>query len=712
MTGTATEPELAGADPEVAPPGADRAPAWFELSVVGALVLMALVGTIGLALAILGVYRTWATLVLAIPLAVAAVLLLARRLDAAPSGPHAVRGALVALLLCSAFTAFAASVPSQNVVVTRDPGSYANTALWLTQDGSLQVDPTEQTFGGVDGLRFSGAAVYKGDDDTLEFQFNHLASVVMAVGQDVGGYRLMYRMPALAAGLGLLAIYAVAVRASRRPYVSVLAPTLLAVGMPMLYIARNTYSEPFAMALLWGAVLVLASLHPRPSRVVGGLGGLMVGALLATRVDSLAYVAALMPLAAVSVAAAPTGTLRRGRARSWACALGVAAAVGVVGWIDLVERSSVYARNLSSQLGLLRMLTVASLLLSVLGALTWIRRERPPAWAVVHRARIATAAGASVVVVLLLGWWVRPHVQTVMGSLPIDAVASAQTRDGLTVEPRRVYHEDTLRWMAWYLGPPALLAAIGGLGWSTTRFLRGRATAWQAAAVALGLCGGVLYWWRPRITPDQLWATRRFIPAVFPSLAVMVVVTVGAALGMLATRVGPRHARWRQLAAAVAVPVLVVPPLMTTWPLRWQRDQYGYQQVIAETCDMIGPGNAAVVVGNYATITLPQTLRSWCGVPVAAQGDAFTGASPPEAARRVAAELADDGWGTVLVAASAQELEAYRVEGGPSPVSTSEAVDEWAHEPTVDRAPHRYRRQDQPWNLPSPFSLSTLPVEP
>ena len=523
----------------------------------------------------------------------------------------------------------------------------------------------------------------------------------------MGGYRVMYRVPALVAGLALLAVYAVAVRASRRPYVSLFAPALLAVGMPMLYIARNTYSEPFALALLWGAVLVLGSLHARPSRTTGAVGGLLVGALLATRVDALAYVALVTPLAAISVAVAADSGRRRSRAWAWASALGVGTLIGAVGWIDLVARSTVYARNLSDQLGLLRLLTLASLLLSVLGALRWIRRPSTPAWMARHRGRIATTAGVLVVVLLLLGWWVRPHVQTVSGGFANDAISSAQAREGLEEDPFRLYHEDTLRWMAWYLGAPALFAAVLGFGWSVRRFVLGRGNSWVTASAVLGFVGGALYWWRPRITPDQLWATRRFIPAVFPSLAVMVVVVVGLLLGFLATR-----PNWQRAAAVVAVPLLLVPPVLTTWPLRWQRDQYGYQQVIAETCDMIGSGNAVVVVGNFASITLPQTLRSWCGVPVAAQGDAFAEGPPDEAARRVAAELAEDGWGTVLVATRPEDLESYVTAGGPTPRTTSSAVDRWAHEPTVDRAPHRYRRQDQPWNLPSPFSLSTLPVEP
>ncbi|MGQ4719399.1 hypothetical protein ACUN22_37800, partial [Streptomyces anulatus] len=134
---------------------------------------------------------------------------------------------MAVLVVVGAGVTYAAAVPSQNVVVTRDPGSYVNTALWLSRTGGLELEPDQGVFGDVPELRYEGAGVYLTEDDELQFQFTHLASVLLAGAYAVGGERLLYRAPALAMGLGLLALYAVAVRVTRRPGLALVAPVLM-----------------------------------------------------------------------------------------------------------------------------------------------------------------------------------------------------------------------------------------------------------------------------------------------------------------------------------------------------------------------------------------------------------------------------------------------------------------------------------------------------
>lgn len=170
----------------------------------------------------------------------------------------------MAVAVAMAFAGFAASRPSQNVLVDRDPGSYTNTARGLVGDGSLQIDARGQAFANVSGLSFTSQAVSDvgparsviagGPPEPsghLEFQFNHMTSVVLATSYALGGRALMFRLPALAILVGLLLIYAVAVRACRRPWVALLAPAALAGAAPILYVSRNTYSEPFTLVPLW-----------------------------------------------------------------------------------------------------------------------------------------------------------------------------------------------------------------------------------------------------------------------------------------------------------------------------------------------------------------------------------------------------------------------------------------------------------------------------
>ena len=237
----------------------------------------------------------------------------------------------------------------------------------------------------------------------------------------------------------------------------------------------------------------------------------------------------------------------------------------------------------------------------------------------------------------LLGLWlVRPEIQTVKAPYLVSTTRAIQRRDGLTVEPRS-YSESSMRWMAWYLGIPALVAAIAGLTIAAWRTVRGRATTAIVAVGALTLGGGAVYWWDPSITPSHPWASRRFIPAVFPGLTVMAVVTLAAIAALPLVRRRRPAVRW--IAAVVAFAALIIPAAATTWPVRWQRNMGGFLRPITETCDGMTGKPAVIVTGAYEQLALQQTLRSWCGVPVAAQGSAFGTQSPQE----IAAKLRDTG---------------------------------------------------------------------
>jgi hypothetical protein len=717
VTAGTADPAVADPEPGPAPadptgPATDRAPAWFEAGVVVLVSAMAGTGVVGLGLGLLGWYRTWAALGAGAAAGVAAALVLRGSLERTPVSRSSHRAAMAVLVLVGAGVVFAALTPSQNVLVTRDPGSYTNTALWLSRTGGLELDVDQGVFGDVPALRYEGAGVYRTEDDELQFQFNHLASTLLAASYDVGGDRLLLRAPALAMGLGLLALYAVSVRVTRRPYLSLVAVALMGLAMPSLYLARNTYSEPFTLALLWGALLLAGLLHRRPRAVVGVLLGLLLGALVGVRVDALSYVALAFPLAAVSILSAE-GELRRRRLVAWAAVALTGLAAGAVGWWDLVDRSGHYARDLAPLIAQLRRAVLASLVVSVLGGLVWWRWEWLRRSCRRISAPVAAAASVAVVLVMALLWLVRPQVQTVVTGTPFPAVAVLQERAGLRVEPARTYYEESLWWMAWYLGVPALVAAIAGAAVITRRFLLGRAGPWAAGTLALCLGAGSLYWWNPSITPDHLWAMRRFVPAVLPGLCVLAVVAVVAVDDLWGRRLRRSWtAPTRGAAAVLAVGLLLVPPALTTWPLRWQRDQGGYLLPVRSACEVVGDDGAVIVVGGAASITLPQTLRSWCGVPVAAQGDAIGAELATVTVAEIAAELAEEGRDLYLVAEHPWDLGGYVVEDGPTIIPTDGADDRWSHWPTLTEAPDEYRGLDRDSAVTSPFQLWVLPVDP
>ena len=699
-----------------------HAPHWFELGTLAAAVTLATVGSAGLLLAVIGHYSTLAALWIGLPLAAVGVVILHRGLPRGRSSSAAHAGAVIAVLIGVGYAVLAGLTPSQNVVVSRDPGSYVTTARQLAREGALELDVRGQAFAGVRGLWFAGAAVY----DTgprfppkdvpgparrdpavrliIEPQFNHLTSVALAVAFDVGGQGLMFRLPALMAGFGLLLVYALTMRITRRPFVSLLAPALPAACLPMLYVARNTYSEPFALVLLWGAILVLVVAHQRPRALMGAVGGVLLGAVICTRVDAALYAVLLLPLAAVSVGAAGSVQLRNARLRTWGAGILAAAVLGGLGWFDVDERSGGYVISLASELGTLRLAVIAVAAISAIALAAWFLI--PPLRTRARRvSRPAAIVGATVVAgALLFGWLIRPHIQAPTGGLVFSAVETIQQAEGLPVEPTRTYAEESLQWMAWYLGIPALVAAIFGLSWATWRTLRGRIG--PAALVALTIClgGGALYWYDPQITPDQLWATRRFVPAVFPALSIWAAVAVAVVFSLPRIAVAGRVLR---IAGATAVAaLLLIPPVLTTTPLLWMRTQAGYLQPIQDTCEQVGPDAAVIVLGGWGRLTLPQSLRSWCGVPVAAEGSAIS----PDKLPALAAQIKANGYRLYLVAPNPGLLEVYRVPGGPQPASSSSVDQFWVPESTLDRPPERYIDPAAALPVPTPFTLYSLEV--
>ncbi|TKV60601.1 hypothetical protein FDO65_02570 [Nakamurella flava] len=692
------------AQPEVA------APFWLEFAALAVAVTLAVGGVVGLLLAVVGWFSTGLTLLLALPPTLLALVGLWRSLPRGSTTRAAHVAGAAAAVLAVGYLLFVAVTPSQNVVVARDPGSYAATARQLSAFGALEIDARGTAFAGIEGLRFSSAAVYDEPVDpqgpnaetatgVLDPQFNHLTAVALAVGFDVGGAPLLFRVPALIAGVGLLLVYAVAVRATRRPAVALLAPALLAGGLPLLYVARNTYSEPFALALLWAAILVLVIMARRPRVSLGLLGGLLMGALVSTRVDALAYLCLALPLAAVSVAAADPGG-RRALLRAWGAAVAATVTVGLVGWWDLVERTGGYVTDLAGQIGLLRFALVASAVVSGAGLALWSGRPAVRAAAVRLRRPVARTAAVVVGATLLFGWLIRPLVQTTTSAIAYPAVIDLQAADGLPAEPYRNYAEHSLVWMSWYVGATALAAAIAAAVVVLWRVGHRTVAPALLAVLVLGLGAGAIYWYDPQITPDQLWASRRFVPAILPAVAVWAT----AGLALLLDALPARWSRGRGVVPRLTVGALVVallaPVLVTSAPVRWHRVQAAHLDPVLQTCAALAPGDAVVVTDAYAEITLLQTLRSWCEVPVAGLGSWQRVQDLPALTDRVAA----NGYRLVLVSLLRDDLTSLTDD--PTQVQSSiEVYDRWSAEPTLDHLPARYERIDEQLPFLAPFAL-------
>ena len=172
----------------------------------------------------------------------------------------------------------------------------------------------------------------------------------------------------------------------------------------------------------------------------------------------------------------------------------------------------------------------------------------------------------------------------------------------------------TVTWLGWYLGPvTVVLAVIGTALLVRQSIVRGR----PEILVLLATLGvpALLYLIRPAITPDHVWAMRRFLPAVIPAALLMA--------GWLLPRVHRAAVRrWERVGVAVLVAGVLLAPLATWGSLITTTEYGGRADQVATICAAV-EGKRVVVVRNGGPPWLP-TLRIMCDADVVEIGPGTT----------------------------------------------------------------------------------------
>ncbi|HEX6888778.1 MAG TPA: hypothetical protein VF143_11785, partial [Candidatus Nanopelagicales bacterium] len=231
-------------------------------------------------------------------------------------------------------------------------------------------------------------------------------------------------------------------------------------------------------------------------------------------------------------------------------------------------------------------------------------------WLARHRRTLGTVALWSVLALAALLasrplWMVRRGIEP--GSNQEWFIAAAQRVAGLPVDGRRSYDEMTLVWLGWYLGPVTLVLAALGAALVARRAVQGRRPELVVLLVALGV-PSLLYLLRPSITPDMIWAMRRFLPAVIPAAL------LGAGWFVHWAAVRARATWARVLTALAAVAVLGAP--LATWGSILRTPEYvGRAGEVAALCEQVEGSRVVVVRGRTDPPLLP-TLRIVCDVDV------------------------------------------------------------------------------------------------
>ncbi|MFI0367198.1 hypothetical protein ACH35V_04920 [Actinomadura sp. 1N219] len=562
---------------------------------------------------------------------------------------------LAVLGITVAFLVLQVVMCSEQIIVRRDPASYVQYAVWLKNDGSLPIPLMEQAFGGPDrALNFESPAFYQ-HDGAIVPQFMAGLPLVLALGGWLGG---MHGMLLMAPLLGACCVLAFAGLVARLvgPRWAPAGALLLALTLPMLYVSRSTFSELPAIVLLLGGLSLMHDARREDGRVAdlkAFLAGLSLGLIVLVRIDGLRDVLPVFVFAGLYVAH------RRGIGYWAGGGLLLGAGAGLVQGFTM---SRPYLTYLGPSLRpLLAIATAVVLATAIMVALlNWDRTGLAlrRAGAAVARGRLPGAA-AVLTVLVMLGFALRPLVQTVRrepstrdDELNVQFIETVQKIQHLPVDGTRQYSENTLYWVSWYIGIPALLFATLGAALLARRLMRGHAPEWLLPyAMIVWTTAQVLI--RPGITPDHPWASRRLIGLVIPGLLLFTVFAAAWTANRVRRLGYGRRVVWT--GAVLGVAGMLVPIVLTSGGYLVTRTEQHEVAAVDGMCDALGPRGSVVVVERSTADRFLQVVRGMCGVPAART----TGRAAPADVRRVAAAVAAAGRRPVIMAAKADQVAPY-----------------------------------------------------
>jgi hypothetical protein len=376
--------------------------------------------------------------------------------------------------------------------------------------------------------------------------------------------------------------------------------------------------------------------------VLAALGGLALGLTIVVRIDGLSDILPAVPFLGVLLAARSRRAIPFGLALIFGVGYGLAD-----GYLKSRPYLDLEAPSLRP-LGYIVAATLAATVVLVIVTASPAARRQLKKARNTKIARWLPAAAAILTTVIFVGFAIRPLVQTVAGeTIPtsIAYVAELQKLAGLPVNGKQQYYEDSLYWVIWYLGVPAvLLGALGlaALAKRTTKALihgddpagagagagaGAQARAWALPLmIALWVIVTVLY--RPAVAPDQPWASRRLVPFVLPGLILGAIWAV-TWLKDQAAQLG----RTRTTAAIVATcgaASLLIPTALTTLDpsftakkiidvhgMAFRTIGRGELGAVSDLCGAIGTEASVVIIDQLTADRFAQVVRGICGVPAA-----------------------------------------------------------------------------------------------
>lgn len=393
--------------------------------------------------------------------------------------------------------------PAEYVINSRDPGVYDLFAARLARTGDLiRSDPLVGAVAPfhpfLEGNKYPGFYILQAQDLIVP-QFFPAPFAFLGAGELVGVWGSLYVVPILGALCAGMAF--VLGRELFGRWAGLIGAALLVASFAQIWWARQPSSEVMAQFFVLAGLWVCARFARGSGPAAGVLAGLLLGGAMLVRVDGF--------LAATAVPLLFGYALLTGRpALRW---LYPGVPLALFAGASLLYLNTVGGRYLNliyTRHGLDRALEPLPYVLGtatvVVAAFFLVRHlwgARLGSWLEVRGSSVALAAAVGVAAVALWAYFVLPA--------PWESLPQASREFD-------AYRSQVFVRMVWFTTPVVAVLGLAGFVLAANRL-----DAPKVVLLGAFLSFGVLYVAAPNVAPDLPWATRRFVPAVFPGLCLL-----------------------------------------------------------------------------------------------------------------------------------------------------------------------------------------------
>lgn len=513
----------------------------------------------------------------------------------------------------------------QHVYTNRDPATYANAGIWLIDHESLRIERPD-LFDGIEKVKTRSAGFHEiveetPQEDVMHAQGAHLLPTFLGLGGRLVGVAGMFHLAPIFGGTALLALYALGRQLVKSRW-AVIATVAFASSLPLIYFSRDTYTEPLAATFIFGGLALLyASMKAKKPSPWWFMAGLTLGASVMMRIDSFLAIIAIIPVIAIWLGLSSKKNRRKDTKAAGYFAAGLAI-TSLLGWLDLRLLSTDYLSDLAKNFNPMMYVLVTTLVLGVaLICITWKTSslkyldKKTKKWRSKFAAFTVLAVGALLFSQPLWRTSYSNSVNQFIYNLKESTGISPASTNINGAEVTRIFSEYGSHWAAWYIGPVIALLAFTGLAFTTSRILKKKDALSTLPVVAVVGVSVLLYFIKPSITPDHIWASRRFVPVILPGMALFAAISLEQIWKLSPKRLLGMEGR---ILATVLATLAIVAPLIISMPFIMLRERTNLTS-ITDMCSSL-PDNSAVLWVGTGKITALQPTYSLCEVPVGGVG--------------------------------------------------------------------------------------------